>query len=320
LELQGVVMPTIPARRLSLASRARVAAFAGGIVALLGATAAQCGPNSPPSSPSPGNGPGPPVMPLPFPGPGDGMLPPPRPQPPIVVPPPPVAHPPPPPVVQPPPVPVVTRPAVPVASMPPKPVAPQPATAPTAGPGSVNVGRITEIIPQASYPTSGAQARGWSGATPGALGAAAWSTADPCVNVFVRSAKLDGREVVSVDLHGDGLIKGAVAPQLAGALLARAGPPTGAGGARTACVPPALAQSLFDPVINLAAVDPALTMTRVGDRWVLAGSRAPEAVAKASAPVQLAAATTRGAAKQQAKRSSAPAKPRPVQVSYNIYP
>jgi hypothetical protein len=127
--------------------------------------------------------------------------------------------------------------------------------------------------------------------------------------------------VVSVDLHGDGLIKAAVPPHLGGELLARAGPVTGAaGGARAACVPPSLAQRLFSPMVNVAAVDPAVRMTRVGDRWVLAGSRAPEPVAKAQAPVQLAAATTRGAAKKQTKRSSAPAKPRPVQVSYHIYP
>ncbi|MGH7644139.1 MAG: hypothetical protein ACREMR_01000, partial [Gemmatimonadales bacterium] len=101
------------------------------------------------------------------------------------------------------------------------------------------------------------------------------------MNVFVRSSKVDGREVVSVDLHGDGLIKGAVPPQLAGQLLARAGP--AAGGARAACVPPALAQSLFNPVVSLAAVDPAVRMVKVGDRWVLAGSRAPDPVAKAPA-------------------------------------
>jgi hypothetical protein len=137
------------------------------------------------------------------------------------------------------------------------------------------------------------------------------------VNVFVRSSKVDGREVMSVDLHGDGLIKGAVSPHLAGQLLARAGPEVG--GARAACVPTALAQSLFEPVINLAALDPAVRMARVGDRWVLAGSNAAALAARPqSERVQLAAATTtRGAVKKPAKR---PAKPRPVQVSYNIYP
>jgi hypothetical protein len=124
-----------------------------------------------------------------------------------------------------------------------------------------------------------------------------------------------------------------VPPHLGGELLARARPVTGAGGARAACVPPTLAQSLFNPVINVAAVDPAVRMTRVGDRWVLAGSRGPQPVAKAEAPVppagrrepvqivepqpllQLAAATTtRGAANARATRSknSRPAAPRRV--------
>jgi hypothetical protein len=153
-------------------------------------------------------------------------------------------------------------------------------------------------------------------------GADAWASPGPCVNVFVRASKVDGREVMSVDLHGDGLIKAAVPPQLAGQLLARAGPATG--DARTACVPTALAQSLFDPLVNLAAVDPAVRLVRVGNRWVLAGSRAPEPVATAPAPVQLAAAKTRGVAKKPTKKptksSTKRAKPRPVQVSYDIHP
>ncbi len=176
--------------------------------------------------------------------------------------------------------------------------------------------RITEIIPP-SGSALGAQASAARSAGQSPIGGA-----DPlagtaqCVNVFVRSSNVDGREVVSVDLHGDGLIKGAVPPQLAGELLRRAGPPTG--DARAACVPTALAQRLFDPVINLAAADPAVRMARVGDRWVLAGSNAPAQAARPqSERVQLAAATTtRGSSK--AKRS--PTKPRPIRVSYNIYP
>jgi len=215
--------------------------------------------------------------------------------------------------------------AAPLAIAPARALAPAPvsaAVAPSAGAPSTSSGgsRITEIIPPVSAIAPSAFGREPS---MGRLSVAAdaRASADSCVNVFVRSSKVDGREVVSVDLHGDGLIKGAVPPHLAGQLLARAGP--AAGGARAACVPPALAQSLFNPVVNLAAVDPAVRMARVGDRWVLAGSRAPEPVAKAQAPVQLAAATTRGAPKAQAKKPvRAPVKPRPpaIQVSYAIYP
>ena len=198
------------------------------------------------------------------------------------------------------------------------------AVAPSAAAPSTSSGgsRITEIIPPVSAIAPSAFGRDPSmGRLP--VAADARASADSCVNVFVRSAKVDGREVVSVDLHGDGLIKGAVPPQLAGELLARAGP--AAGGARAACVPPALAQSLFNPVVNLAAVDPAVRMARVGDRWPLAGSREPQLlVVKPQAPLQLAAATTtRGAPKAQAKKPvRAPVKPRPpaIQVSYAIYP
>jgi hypothetical protein len=181
-------------------------------------------------------------------------------------------------------------------------------------------GRITEIIPSASS-ALGTQASAARSAGMPPIGADTWVSADPCVNVFVRSSKVDGREVVSVDLHGDGLIKGAVPPHLAGQLLARAGP--AAGGARAACVPPALAQNLFNPVVNVAAVDPAVRMVRVGDRWVLAGSRAPEPVAKAQAPVQLAAATTRGAVKKPTKNSTKRAKPAtlaPTQIARVNFP
>jgi hypothetical protein len=180
--------------------------------------------------------------------------------------------------------------------------------------------RITEIIPplNAGAPTAFGRDPS-SDRTP--IAADARASSNPCVNVFVRSSKVDGREVMSVDLHGDGLIKGAVSPHLAGQLLARAGPE--AGGARAACVPTALAQSLFEPVINVAAVDPAVRMARIGDRWMLAGSDASALAARPqSERVQLAAATTtRGAAKKQMKRPTKnAAKPRPVQVSYNIYP
>ncbi len=181
-------------------------------------------------------------------------------------------------------------------------------------------GRILEIIPQASYATAGVRPATSRSPAPALGGADPQASTDPCVNVFVRATKVDGREVLSADLHGDGLIKAAVPPHLGGELLARAGSVTGVGGARAACVPPSLAQRLLDPVVNVAAVDPAVRMARVGDRWVLAGSRAAEPVAKAQ-PVQLAAATTRGAAKKPAKKSTrAPKKPRPVQVAYNIYP
>ncbi len=184
--------------------------------------------------------------------------------------------------------------------------------------GSTLSARITEIIPPSGAGTPGAAAAAARSASP--LAADGWASADPCVNVYVRSAKIDGRDVVSVDLHGDGLIKAAAPPHLAGPLLARAGP--AAGGARAACVPPILAQSLFDPLVSLAAVDPAVRMARVGDRWVLAGSRAPEPVAKAQ-PVQLAAATTRGAAKKPAKKSTTQAKrakPAPMQVAKAYFP
>jgi hypothetical protein len=169
----------------------------------------------------------------------------------------------------------------------------------------------------------GASARDSSPGRP--IAADARASAEPCVNVFLRAAKVDGREVVSADLQGDGLIKGAVPPHLARQLLARAGP--AAGGVRAACVPPALAQSLFNPVVNVAAVDPAVRMARVGDRWVLAGSNAPtRAKPQSEQRTQLAAATTtRGAAKKQTKThtkkpTTKPAKPRPIQVSYDIYP
>jgi hypothetical protein len=192
------------------------------------------------------------------------------------------------------------------------------AEAPSTGAGG---SRITEIIPPADATASTAFGRESLPARPPG-GADAWASPGPCVNVFVRASKVDGREVMSVDLHGDGLIKAAVPPPLAGQLLARAGPATG--DARTACVPMALARHLFDPVVNLAAVDPAVRMVRVGERWVLAGSRAPEPVAKAQAPVQLAAATTRGAAKKPTKRSvRAPAKavkPTPTQVARVHFP
>jgi len=197
------------------------------------------------------------------------------------------------------------------------------AVAPSAAAPSTSSGgsRITEIIPPVSAIAPSAFGRDPSmGRLP--VAADARASADSCVNVFVRSSKVDGREVVSVDLHGDGLIKGAVPPHLAGELLARAGP--AAGGARAACVSPALAQSLFNPVVNLAAVDPAVRMARVGDRWPLAGSREPQLVVKPQAPLQLAAATTtRGAPKAQAKKPvRAPVKPSPpaIQVSYAIYP
>jgi hypothetical protein len=168
--------------------------------------------------------------------------------------------------------------------------------------------RITEIIPPASYGAPGSPPAFAlkQPARPKRDGANAQASAEPCVDVFVRSAKVDGREVASVDLHGDGLIKGAVPPHLAGALLARAGPASDPDGARAACVSPALAESLFNPVINVAAVDPAVRIARVGDRWALAGSREPQPVAEAQAPVQLAVAT-RGATKPTAKNEGAPA-------------
>ena len=111
-------------------------------------------------------------------------------------------------------------------------------------------------------------------------------------------------------------------PHLAGQLLARAGP--AAGGARTACVPPAVVQGLFSPLVNLAAVDPALRMVRVGDRWVLAGGREPVRIVKPQ-PVQLAAATTtRGAAKKPMKKSSSArgkaATSPPAQVAMAYFP
>jgi hypothetical protein len=260
----------------------RGAALASGVLALLGATAAVSFMPLPPPGPTPGNNPPPPVVT---------------------------------------PAPVAQPTAVPPAVAPPRIATPPPAmpgpTSTTTGAAGTTVRRFSEIVPPPSYGAFGAPTPPTAGA-PGRTDP--WASVDPCVSVFVRATKVDGRELVSADLHGDGLIKAAVPPHLAGQLLARAGPVTGTGGARTACVPTALAQSLFDPVVNLAAVDPAVRMVRVGERWVLAGSRAPEPVAKAQAPVQLAAATTRGAAKKPTRNSTKRATPRPVQVSYNIYP
>jgi hypothetical protein len=167
--------------------------------------------------------------------------------------------------------------------------------------------RITEIVPPVGNIARTALERDSSPERP-PIAADASASADPCVNVFVRSAKVDGREVVSVDLHGDSLIKGAVPPHLASDLLARARPATDPNGARAACVSPALAQSLFTPVVNVAAVDPAVKMARVGERWRLAGSREALKVVEPQPPLQLAAAkTTRGAAKPTPKKKGTPA-------------
>jgi hypothetical protein len=88
-------------------------------------------------------------------------------------------------------------------------------------------------------------------------------------------------------------------------------------------VPPAFAQSLFSPLVNVATVDPAVRMVRVGDRWVLAGSREPVKIVKPQ-PLQLAAATTtRGATRKQTKQSSsarAKAATPPIQVAMVYFP
>jgi hypothetical protein len=198
---------------------------------------------------------------------------------------------------------------------------------PSAAPPGTNARRITEIVPPPSYAASAAQAAsGPMRSKQGVLGATdPLASANPCVDVFVRSTKVDGREVVSADLHGDGLIKAAVPPHLGGELLARAGPVTGAGGARAACVPPTLAQSLFSPVVNVAAVDPAVRMTRVGNRWMLAGSRDPVQIVEPQPRLQLAAATTtRGGAKKPTKKSSSvrakAATSLPTQVAMAYFP
>jgi hypothetical protein len=86
-----------------------------------------------------------------------------------------------------------------------------------------------------------------------------------------------------------------------------------------------LAQSAFNPVVNVAAVDPAVRMTRVGNRWVLAGSRDPVQIVEPQPRLQLAAATTtRGGAKKPTKKSpSARAKPGtspPTQVAMAYFP
>lgn len=177
--------------------------------------------------------------------------------------------------------------------------------------------RITEIIPATTQAAAVPSSR--REPVPPSSIQTLQAAADACVNVYLRTVQVDGREVVSVDLHGDGLVKGAAPPALAGELLARAGAPS-PNGTRAACVSQALAQSLFAPVVNVAAVAPAMRMARDGDRWVLAATPMP--AARAEPPLQLASAATvtRGAAK--APRKPAPAKPRapaPVQVAYWIY-
>lgn len=210
---------------------------------------------------------------------------------------------------------------------------PRPSVMPGPPSGSGSRVRITEIVPPVSHAMPPRPPAGWS-AAPAVGGAISAAGADGCVNVFLRSSAMGGREVVSVDLHGDGLIKGAVPAELASELLARAAPPTGAGRARTVCVSPALAQSLFNPATNVAAIDPAVRVKRVADRWVLAGSREPEPVAKADAPVQFggsrapiqivepqplpqlaAAPTTRGAGEQ-----ANPRQPPLQRAAHVIYP
>jgi len=200
--------------------------------------------------------------------------------------------------------------------IPPGPDAAPAAAATTLAPGSTTAtGRITEIIPDASL----AARRDPSPTRPSA--ALATATAEPCVSLFLRRSKVDGRDVVSVDLHGDGLIKGAVPRERAGDLLARAGPESAAG-VRAVCVPATVARTFFDPVVNVAAVDPAVRMARVGDRWVLAGSNTPVLEPPAQ-PLRVAAATTRGAPKSPAKKAAPQAKPRaapPQQPAYVLYP
>lgn len=168
--------------------------------------------------------------------------------------------------------------------------------------------RITEIIP----PTIQSAAVPQAGRDPARSGQdirAAAAATDSCVTVYLRRVKVDGREVLSVDLHGDGLVKGATPPQLAGELLARAGAPS-PNGTRAACVTPALAQSLFAPVINIAAVEPAVRMARDGDRWVLAGTPAP--AVRSEPPQQLASATTTRGGVKSAPKKRAPPQPKPA--------
>jgi hypothetical protein len=130
---------------------------------------------------------------------------------------------------------------------------------------------------------------------------AAVDGADPCVHVLLRSSQMDGREVVSVDLHGDGLIKAALPDQLAGDFLAPAAMAALRAGARAECVPPALAQAVFHHAVNVAELDSAVTMAQVGERWVLAGSRNSESVARIEPPLRLALATTLRGARAEPK-------------------